>query len=211
MQSSVQEELKQCVAIEPDLKKPGSLPHNKPAAKLSIQPQGGKLRTITALKKNESIVHHKLCDSAASNTNSSLQKQMKDKADTCQGRDALDESGWTEVKRKCIRTSLSRTRRGYAGEGSTQLEVSKWLRRIRLFYVKQGTTDDQVKSHLKSITGSDAITVEILKSRGPRPSFKLIEPSTLLNLVMAPESWPLNVCVEPWSQPFRHRDEKQML
>lgn len=209
----LQEELTQRLPIESDSRMSRSLQLNKIATKLPIQPQGGKSGTTTARKTYKPDVNRKLSDFTASDTNSSIQKPLKDNArnftDTGRDRDASDGSdGWTEVKRRRIRTALSRATRGSAVAGSTQIEASEWLRHIHLFYVKQGTTDDQVKSHLKSTTGSEEIKVECLRSRGPYASFKLSVPSRLFSKVMAPESWPLNVCVKPWSQTFRRRDEK---
>lgn len=121
-----------------------------------------------------------------------------------------DSDGWSEVKRNRSRIAFRRATRGSAAAGSTQLEASVWLRHIHLFYVKLGTTEDQVKSHLKSITGSVDVKVESLKSRGSYASFKISVPSGLFDKTMTPENWPLNVCVKPWRQPFRPKKDMQM-
>lgn len=203
------------LAVEFDLKIPSPLQQNIASDRPPVLPRGrGSGVTTTTVKSCEPVVNRKLSVALASDTNSLIQNPIKDNSGnlthTGKGRDASDESDdWTEVKRKRTRNVMGRATRGSAVAGSTQLEASEWLRRIHLFYVKQGTTDDQVKSHLKSITGSEGIKVESLKSRGPYASFKLTVPTTLYNQVMASESWPLNVCVKPWSQSFRRRDEKK--
>lgn len=204
----IMREPRQRLDAEPNLKMLSSLQHNKRAAKLPIQSQGGRSSAPMPTKTCELVVARDFEHSAASETN-----PMKDNAgnliDTGKDRDASDASdGWTEVNRKRPRTVLSRATRGTAVAGTTQLEASERLRRIHLFFVKQGTTDEQVKSHLKCITGSEEIKVESLKSRGPYASFKLTVPYKLFNKVMAPESWPQDVCVKLWSQPFRQRNEK---
>lgn len=189
--------------------------HNTTAAKLPMQPQGSTSKAAPIEKGDEPVLNRKMGTAASSDATSSMKNMIKDNSGnptgTIKSRDASDESsGWTEVRRKrSIRSALSHATRGSAAAGSTQLEASEWLRRIHLFYVKEGTTENQIKSHLKSITGSEGIEVKTLKPRGPYASFKLSVPSNLFDQVMAPESWPLNVCVKPWTQPFRRREENQ--
>lgn len=203
----------------PVMQKLNLMQHNATAPKLPIPPRGSKSRAATIEKSDEPNVNRKLgaAETSDATATSSMQNMKKDnsgnRTGTSEIRDASDESnGWTEVKRKrTVRSALSHATRGSAAAGSTQLEASEWLRRIHLFYVKQGTTENQVKSHLESITGSgsEGIEVEALKPRGPYASFKLSVPSRFFDQVMAPESWPLNVCVKPWIQTFRRREENQ--
>lgn len=122
----------------------------------------------------------------------------------------MSQDGRVEVKKGRPRVALNRVTRGTAEASSAQLEASERLRYIHLFYLKLGTTEEQVKSHVKSIIGSDSINVERLKSRGQYASFKLTVPSSLYEQIMAPETWPMNVCVKPWQRSFRQKNERQI-
>lgn len=110
---------------------------------------------------------------------------------------------WVEVVKRRPRSAPQGLLRGTAAPGTTKLEASERQRDLHLFYVKLGTTEDQVKEHLKSVTGSEACKVESLKARGPYASFKLRVPSKLYERILAPEIWPEDVCIKPWHRSFR--------
>lgn len=191
-------------------KRLSSSQHHKTAT--NIPTQGIKSGALKSVEIHKPAVTSDPGDAQKSDTNRI--RLNKDAAeiviDNEKDKDASDSSdSWMEVNRKRYRTANGRATRGSAIAGSTQLEASEWFRRVHLFFVKQGTTVEQVKAHLKCVTGSEEIKVESLKPRGPYASFKLTVPSKLLNKVMAPESWPQDVCVKPWSQPFRQKNEKQ--
>ncbi|KAJ8735942.1 hypothetical protein PYW07_007562 [Mythimna separata] len=116
--------------------------------------------------------------------------------------------GWTEVRHRRSQRSLSNVLRGTAAPGATKLEASERWRYLHLFYVKQGTSDSQVRDHLTTICGTDVCTVEVLKSRGKYASFKLGVPSKLAAQVVAPENWAEDICVKPWRRNFRARSDE---
>lgn len=82
------------------------------------------------------------------------------------------EKGWIEVWRKRT-ASLGSVLQGTAAPGSTKLEESERWSYLHLYYVKQGTSDSQVREHLATISESDVCIVEILKARGSYAFFKL--------------------------------------
>uniref|UniRef100_A0A2A4JUX9 Uncharacterized protein n=1 Tax=Heliothis virescens TaxID=7102 RepID=A0A2A4JUX9_HELVI len=118
-------------------------------------------------------------------------------------KDGQSKDGWTEVRYRRSHRSLSNILRGTAAPGTTNLEASERWRYLHLFYVKQGTSEGQVRDHLITICGSDVCTVDVLKPRGKYASFKLGVPSKLAELVMAPQSWAEDICVKPWRRNFR--------
>ncbi|KAJ8735113.1 hypothetical protein PYW08_014363 [Mythimna loreyi] len=119
-----------------------------------------------------------------------------------------EKDGWTEVRNRRSQRSLSNVLRGTAAPGTTNLEASERWRYLHLFYVKQGTSDSQVRDHLTRICGADVCTVEVLKSRGKYASFKLGVPSKLADQVVAPGNWAEDICVKPWRRNFRARAEE---
>lgn len=118
-------------------------------------------------------------------------------------KDGKSKDGWTEVRHRRSHRSLSNVLRGTAAPGTTNLEASERWRYLHLFYVKQGTSEGQVRDHLITICGTDVCTVDVLKPRGKYASFKLGVPSKLAELVMAPQSWAEDICVKPWRRNFR--------
>lgn len=94
-------------------------------------------------------------------------------------------------------------RRGTAAPGATPLCAAERLSQLHLYYVQEGTTAEQVRSHLTSICSSDVCTVEVLKSRGNYSSFKLGVPSKCSELVLSPNNWAKDICIKPWRQNFR--------
>lgn len=121
-----------------------------------------------------------------------------------------NDDGWVEVRHRRSRRSLGNVVRGTAAPGTTKLEASERWRYLHLFYVKQGTTDSQVREHLLTICGTDVCTVEVLKSRGNYASFKLGVPSKLADQVSAVHNWAEDICVKPWRHNFRDRSSEQL-
>lgn len=115
---------------------------------------------------------------------------------------------WVEVARRRPRSPPQGLLRGTAAPGTTELQASERQRHFHLFYLKIGTTEEQVRNHLKKVTQCDACKVESLKARGPYASFKLSVPFKVSESVLAPDSWPEDVCIKPWRRPFRP-DEKR--
>lgn len=113
------------------------------------------------------------------------------------------EGEWTEVNRR-----RSRVVRGSAAPGTTLIEAHERTRFIHLCYVKAGTTAEQIHLHLKSISGLDAISVDPLKPRGNYASFKLGVSAKAYTSVMAPENWPEDIYIKPWTQPFRKKRQE---
>lgn len=123
----------------------------------------------------------------------------------CEG---SDEGNWEEVKRKRSRFSLPGVLRGTAAPGSTLLHAAERRRYLHLYYVREGTTDEQVRQHLTSICGSGECTVEKLKSRGLYSSFKLGVPLKHADNIMSSDNWAEDICVKPWRQNFRAKDNR---
>lgn len=116
---------------------------------------------------------------------------------------------WTQVTRRVReRTSLPGVLRGTAAPGTTTLRAAERWRYLHLYYVQEGTTVDQVRAHLQSICGNSDCTVEELKSRGRYSSFKLGVLSKIADSVMSPSNWAEDICVKPWRQNFRGKDQK---
>lgn len=117
------------------------------------------------------------------------------------------EGGWRVVGGRGKRSSAPGTLRGTAAPGTTTLRASERWRYLHLYYVEEGTTVDQVRTHLNSICGNNDCTVEVLKSRGRYASFKLGVPSRTAERVMAPNNWAEDICVKPWRQNFRAKEK----
>lgn len=111
------------------------------------------------------------------------------------------ENPWTVVKNKKRR---SRVMCGSAAPGTSQLEASERVRHLHLYYVKAGTSVEQIRLHLNTVcNSSEVFSIESLKARGNYASFKLTVTWSSADKVMASETWPQGVCIKPWSQPFR--------
>lgn len=123
-------------------------------------------------------------------------------------KDDTVEDGWTEVRRRRTRASFSSVLRGTAAPGTTKLEASERWRYLHLYYVKQGTSDSQVREHLLNICGGDVCTVDVLKARGNYASFKLAVPSRLAEIVMSAQNWAEDICVKPWRRNFRAKNDE---
>lgn len=114
---------------------------------------------------------------------------------------------WVEVKKKKTRQSLPGVKWGKAAPGATLLEASEKRKYLHLFYVKLGTTEQQVRNHLATVCGVEDCTIETLKSRGNYASFKLGVSDQYYDRVTAVENWTENICIKPWRQNFRAKRE----
>lgn len=123
-------------------------------------------------------------------------------------KDTISDREWKEVTRRRSRGLPAGVMRGTAAPGGTQLEACERRRFLHLFYLKLGTTEAQVRSHLAKICGSDVCVVEALKARGKYASFKLDVPLKLGDKIMLPENWAEDICIKPWTQNFRARTEE---
>ncbi|CAK1594811.1 unnamed protein product [Parnassius mnemosyne] len=90
-----------------------------------------------------------------------------------------DPEEWIQVRRKSGRASLPGVLRGTAAPGVTKLRASERWRYLHLYYVQEGTTVEEVRTHLHSISGNNDCSVEELKPRGRYSSFKLGVPSRI--------------------------------
>lgn len=120
-----------------------------------------------------------------------------------------EERDWIEVRRKRTRSSLSGVLRGTAVPGTTSLCAAERWKYLHLYYVQEGTSEEQVRDHLQSICGSDTCTVETLKSRGRYASFKLGVTARNAENVMSSKNWAEGICVKPWRQNFRAKESKK--
>lgn len=120
-----------------------------------------------------------------------------------------NEGEWTEVRRRLttlpVRASLPGMLRGTAAHGATSLCAAEKKTYVHLYYVKEGTTVEQVNAHLITICGADVCLVEALKARGNYASFKIAIPSKLSNIILNPENWAVDICVKLWRQNFRNK------
>ncbi|KAJ2937510.1 hypothetical protein O0L34_g18654 [Tuta absoluta] len=112
------------------------------------------------------------------------------------------DDAWIEVGKKPSRSTLTNVTRGAAPPRTTRLEAAERVKYLHLYYVKSGTTKEQVLDYLDSICGAGMSTVEVLKSRGNYASFKLGVPSKVSTTVMSPQYWVEDICIKPW-QNFR--------
>lgn len=117
--------------------------------------------------------------------------------------EGADKGDWEEVRRKRSRTSHSGLLRGTAAPGSTLLQAAERRRYLHLYYVREGTTVEQVREHLHTICSSGECTVEKLNSRGAYASFKLGVPMNQAENVMSSDNWDKDICIKPWRQNFR--------
>jgi hypothetical protein len=115
----------------------------------------------------------------------------------------------TEVKRpRRVRSPPQNILRGTAAPGNSEIQASERQSNYHLFYVKSGTTAEQVKKYLVRIAGREDCSVENLRARGPYASFKLCVPSVSTEHILAPDSWPEGVCIKPWRRPFRPEHQR---
>lgn len=108
---------------------------------------------------------------------------------------------WTEIRRNMNQAKVIR---GSAAPGTLLLEPSERWKYFHLYYVKNGTTDDIIKEHLKTVCLADVCTVESLKSRGNYASFKIGVPVKQSERMLHVSSWPEDVCIKPWRNTFRN-------
>lgn len=117
---------------------------------------------------------------------------------------------WVTVRSKRVRRSLNNVARGTAAPGTTELEAAERKCNLHLYYLKSGTTVEQVIRHLLNICPDDSCFVEQLKSRGDYASFKLTVPFKHMNIYMSPEHWAENVHIKPWRNGFRKEKTSQV-
>lgn len=114
---------------------------------------------------------------------------------------------WSEVTNRRAtrsqRTSQYSIARGTAAPGSTTLEASERKFYLHVYYLKAGTTVEQMITHLLSICPNDTCFVEQLKSRGDYASFKITVPTKNKDLYMSPTNWAEDVHIKPWRGGFR--------
>lgn len=149
-------------------------------------------------------------------TSTSTPTAKSDYASAVKSADPVSNNGigeWTEVRRRkpslSARVSLPGVLRGSAAPGATLLSAAEKRTYLHLYYVKVGTTVEQVNAHLKEICGGDVCTVEALKARGNYASFKLAVPPGLTDHILSPENWAVDICVKPWRQYFRNFQGKK--
>lgn len=123
--------------------------------------------------------------------------------------DVDQKDDWTKVERRRTRGSLSTVLRGTAAPGATTLCASEKKSYLHLYYVQEGTMVEQVRKHVNSICGNDICLVEALKARGSYASFKLVVPTTFVKLIMSPGIWAEGICIKPWRQNFRAKQDKK--
>lgn len=113
-----------------------------------------------------------------------------------------DNNQWTEIQRKRTRAPINVVK-GTAAPGKTILEASERIKYYHLYYVKQGTTDQMICDHLRSIFSKKVGSVETLQSKGPYASFKIGVPSKLSDQLLAVDNWAEDICIKPWRNNFR--------
>lgn len=119
-----------------------------------------------------------------------------------------DVSDWIEVRHRRNRRSLENVIRGTAASESSTLLAAERKSYLHLYYVKVGTTVDQVTAHLKSICSEDYCSAEALKPRGDYASFKLTVPTKHITMYMSPENWTEDVHIKRWRSGFRKQTHK---
>lgn len=120
------------------------------------------------------------------------------------------DSEWIEVKRRRNRRAIENVIRGTAPPASTSLLPAERKSYLHLYYVKVGTTVEQVITHLKNICAEDVCSVEVLKSRGDYASFKLSVPTKHCSKYLSPENWAVDVHIKPWHSGFRNKKGTQI-
>lgn len=121
---------------------------------------------------------------------------------------ATDESEWKTVQMKRPRRS-SDVIRGTAAPGSTTLRAAERKSFIHVYFLKVGTTADQVLEHLNSIRPDDTCTAESLKPRGDYASFKVGVPSKHVTEFLCEKHWDEDVHVKPWHTFRKSRGETE--
>lgn len=114
-----------------------------------------------------------------------------------------DASNWIEVKPRRLRRPIENVTRGTAVPGSTMLSAAERKSYLHLYFVKPGTTEDQVADYLRSICPDDKCLVEALKPRGDYASFKLSVLTRYVDTYLAPQHWAEDVHIKPWRSGFR--------
>ncbi|XP_052747903.1 uncharacterized protein LOC128200024 [Galleria mellonella] len=124
------------------------------------------------------------------------------------GAEATDSAReWIEIKRPRTRRSLVNVTRGTAIPTDNNITLSAAQRKsyLHLYYVKIGTTVEQVNEYLRTICPGDNCSAEALKSRGDYASFKLSVPTKHLDKYLASENWIEDVYIRPWRSGFRKK------
>lgn len=148
--------------------------------------------------------------SVSNNSNIASHEPENAKPTDCFERDADTNNEWVTVRSKRVRRSLNNVARGTAAPGTTELEAAERKCNLHLYYLKSGTTVEQVIRHLLNICPNDSCFVEQLKSRGDYASFKLTVPFKHMNIYMSPEHWAENVHIKPWRNGFRKEKTSQV-
>ncbi|XP_059049926.1 uncharacterized protein LOC131844948 [Achroia grisella] len=115
---------------------------------------------------------------------------------------------WIEVKRPRTRRSLVNVTRGTGNLTDTTLSAAERKSYLHLYYVKIGTTAEQVIEYLRTICPGDNCFAEALNSRGDYASFKLSVPTKHLDQYLATENWVEDVYIKPWRNGFRQKREQ---
>lgn len=113
------------------------------------------------------------------------------------------DGAWVTVRPKRTRRLAKNVACGTAAPGTMELEASERKSYLHLYYLKTGTTVEQVVRHLLSICPDDSCFAEPLKARGDYASFKLTVPTKHLDIYMSPDHWTENVHIKPWRNGFR--------
>lgn len=117
---------------------------------------------------------------------------------------------WITVRSKRVRRASNNVARGTAAPGTTELEAAERKCYLHLYYLKSGTSVEQVTKHLLNICPRDNCLVEQLKPRGDYASFKLTVPFKHMNIYMSPEHWAEDVHIKPWRSGFRKENTSQV-
>lgn len=117
---------------------------------------------------------------------------------------------WIEVKRsRHPRRASDKVTLGTAVPSSsspTSLSAAERKTYLHLYYVKLGTTVDEVLEYLRYVCSDAICTAETLKARGDYASFKLCVPTKHLDKYLCAETWPEDVCVKLWRNGFRKQN-----
>lgn len=114
-----------------------------------------------------------------------------------------NDNAWVTVRPKRVRRLSKNVACGTAAPGTMEMEASERKSYLHLYYLKSGTTVEQVVRHLLSICPNDSCFAEPLKARGDYASFKLTVPTKHLDIYMSPDHWTENVHIKPWRSGFR--------
>lgn len=112
-------------------------------------------------------------------------------------------TAWIEVKARRSRRSIVNATHGTAMPGATLLKAAERKSYLHLYYLKLGTTTEEVSEHLRTICSDDVCIVEELKARGNYASFKLSVLTKNVDKYLSAEHWPEDVCIKPWYSRFR--------